>query len=64
MATPLASIVGVNDAMTMTQAAITAEGRHELVGPMYLYLMCLFFVYSYPITWWTDRLERRYAVMM
>jgi polar amino acid transport system permease protein len=64
MATPLASIVGVNDAMTMTQAAITAEGRHELVGPMYLYLMCLFFVYSYPITWWTDRLERRYVVMM
>ena len=61
MATPLTSIVGVNEAMTMTQAAISAEGRHDLVGPMYLCLMALFFVYSYPISVWTERLERRYA---
>ena len=37
MATPLISIVGVNDAMTLTQDALAAEQRTELLMPMYVY---------------------------
>jgi polar amino acid transport system permease protein len=62
MATPLISIVGVNDAMTLTQDALAAEQRTDLLMPMYGLLLVLFFLYSYPIARWTLRLERKYAV--
>lgn len=62
MSTPLASVLGVNEALTMTRAAIAAEGRHELLAPFYMYLLTMFFIYTYPISVWTIRLERRYAV--
>lgn len=62
MATPLISIVGVNDAMTLTQDALAAEQRSELLMPMYTLLLFFFFVYCYPIARWTILLERRYAV--
>ncbi len=62
MATPLISIVGVNDAMTLTQDALAAEQRTELLMPMYAMLLFFFFVYCYPIARWTIRLERKYAV--
>ncbi len=62
MSTPLISIVGVNDAMTLTQDALAVEQRTELLMPMYLMLLCFFFVYTYPIARWTIRLERKYAV--
>ncbi|HWV80341.1 MAG TPA: ABC transporter permease subunit [Hyphomicrobiaceae bacterium] len=62
MATPLISIVGVNDAMTLTQDALAAEQRTELLMPMYAMLLLFFFVYCYPIARWTIRLERKYAV--
>ena len=62
MATPLISIVGVNDAMTLTQDALAAEQRSELLMPMYALLLVFFFVYCYPIARWTSRLERKYAV--
>ena len=62
VATPLCSIVGVNEAMTLTGDALASEARHELLVPMYLYLLGWFFVYCYPIARWTVRLERRYAV--
>lgn len=62
MSTPLASVLGVNEGLTMTRAAIAAEGRHELLAPFYLYLLAMFFIYTYPISVWTIRLERRYAV--
>ena len=62
MATPLTSVVGVHDALGYASAAIAAEGRHELLAPMYLYIMAWFFIYSYPITQLTLRLERRIAV--
>ena len=62
MATPLVSIVGVNDAMTLTQDALAAEQRSELLMPMYGMLLLLFFVYCYPIARWTIRLERKWAV--
>ncbi len=62
MSTPLISILGVNDGMTLTQNALAAEGRSEFLIPMYLWLMSWFFIYSYPIAQWTRRLERRFAV--
>ena len=62
MATPLVSIVGVQEAMTLTRAALSAEGRVDLLIPMYLWLLSWFFLYCYPIARATLRLERRFAV--
>lgn len=62
MSTPLMSILGVNDGMTLTQNALAAEGRSEFLIPLYLWLMSWFFIYSYPIAAYTRRLERRFAV--
>lgn len=62
MSTPLVSILGVSDGMTLTQDALAAEGRSEFLIPMYLWLMSWFFIYSYPIAAFTRRLERRFAV--
>ncbi|WP_343079123.1 amino acid ABC transporter permease [Ostreiculturibacter nitratireducens] len=64
MATPLVSIVGVNEVMSMTRAALSAEGRVDLLIPMYLYILCWFFIYCYPISALTSRLERRFAVKL
>ncbi|MGV0036742.1 MAG: amino acid ABC transporter permease [Candidatus Azotimanducaceae bacterium WSBS_2022_MAG_OTU7] len=62
MSTPLISILGVSDGMSLTQNALAAEGRSEFLIPMYLWLMSWFFIYSYPIATWTRGLERRFAV--
>lgn len=62
MATPLISIVGVNDAMTLAQDALAAEQRTELLMPMYGMLLVFFFIYCYPIARWTLTLEQRFAV--
>ena len=62
MATPLVSIVGVGEAMTTTGEILAAENRSDLLIPFYLYLLCLFFLYCYPIARWTIGLERKYAV--
>jgi len=60
--TPLASIVGVNEAMTLTGDVLSSEGRPELLVPMYLYLLTWFFIYCYPIARATVALERRFQV--
>ena len=62
MSTPLISILGVNDGMTLTQDALAAEARSEYLIPMYLWLMSWFFIYSYPIAVLTRRLERKFIV--
>jgi polar amino acid transport system permease protein len=62
MATPLVSIVGVQDAMTATRAALAAEARSDLLIPMYGILLFWFFIYCYPIARWTAALERRFHV--
>ena len=62
MATVLASIVGVNEMMTQTQRALSAEARPGLLLAFYSYVLIWFFVYCYPIARWTVRLEARYAV--
>jgi polar amino acid transport system permease protein len=63
MATTLISVVGIQDGMTMTRAALVAEGRTELFIPMYLMLLAWFFLYCYPIARWTLRLESRFNVI-
>ena len=63
MATPMASILGVREAVGNAQAAMEAAGaRPELLVPFYLFLLLLFFAYIYPISIWTRVIERRYAV--
>jgi len=62
VATPLTSIVGVSEAMTLTGDVLSAEGRPELLVPMYLYLLTWFFIYCYPIARATVALERRFQV--
>jgi polar amino acid transport system permease protein len=65
MATPLCSIMGVEESVTFTQQAMAAEGgRPELLTPFYVFLLVVFFIYIYPIARWTVRLERYYAVMI
>ena len=61
-ASPLISLVGVYDALLMTRSALMAEGRSELLLPMYSILLIIFFLYCYPIAYFTVKLERRFAV--
>lgn len=62
MATPLVSIIGVDEMMTYARSALSSENRPDVLIPMYLYVLCWFFIYCYPISLVTARLERRYAV--
>ena len=63
MATPLCSIMGVEESVTFTQQAMSAEGgRPDLLAPFYIFLLVIFFIYIYPIARWTVRLERKYTV--
>jgi polar amino acid transport system permease protein len=61
-AMPLTSIVGVSDSMTLAGDILSADGRSELLVPIYLYLLLWFFVYCYPIALATTALERRFQV--
>ena len=63
MATTLISVVGIQDGLALTRAAIVAEARPELMLPMYGLLLLLFFAYCYPIARLTAALERRVAVL-
>jgi polar amino acid transport system permease protein len=62
VATPLTSVVGVSEAMTLTGDILSAEARTELLVPMYLYLLLWFFLYCYPIARATLALEKRFVV--
>ncbi len=62
VATPLTSVVGVSEAMTLTGDILSSEGRTELLVPMYLYLLLFFFLDCYPIARATLALEQRFAV--
>ena len=63
MATPIVSIVGVDEAMGLTRAALSAINRVDMLIPMYLYILCWFFAASYPIGLLTRRLERRHQLV-
>ncbi|HEX3710872.1 MAG TPA: amino acid ABC transporter permease [Pseudolabrys sp.] len=60
--TPLCAVVGVSEAMTLTGNILNAEGRTDLLIPMYLYLLLWFFIYCYPIARATVALEKRFQV--
>ena len=60
--TPLCSVVGVSEAMTLAGDILASEGRTELLMPMYLYLLLWFFLYCYPIARLTAVLEKRFQV--
>lgn len=62
MATTLISVVGIQDAMTLTRGALVAEARTDLYLPLYFMLLWMFFAYCYPIARLTLLLERRFAV--
>lgn len=62
MATVLASIVGVEEVMTLAGQVLAADGRPELLVPIYLFVLGWFFIYCYPIARWTIRLEKKYAL--
>jgi polar amino acid transport system permease protein len=60
--TPLCSVVGVSEAMTLTGDILASEGRTDLLVPMYLYLLLWFFLYCYPIARATLLLEKKFQV--
>jgi len=62
MATPLISIVGIQDVMTIASGALASERKTELMLPMYSMLMAWFYLVAWPIGRWTVALERRFAV--
>jgi polar amino acid transport system permease protein len=62
VATPLTSVVGVSEAMTLTGDILSSEGRTDLLVPMYLYLLLWFFIYCYPIALASVALERHFQV--
>ncbi len=58
--TTLASIVGVNEVVTLAGQVLAAEGgRTDLLAPLYAYVLLMFFIYTYPIARATQWLERR-----
>lgn len=63
MATPLVSILGVEDILRLSRDAMEAEGNHPvLLMPFYSFILVLFFIYCYPIAKWTQRLESKFNV--
>jgi polar amino acid transport system permease protein len=65
MATPIVSILGVEEVLNLTRQAIEAEDNHpELLVPFYSFVLIIFFIYSYPIARLTVRLEQRFALKL
>ncbi|MEM9605673.1 MAG: amino acid ABC transporter permease [Pseudomonadota bacterium] len=65
MATPLCSLLGVEELITLSRQAIEAENnRPELLIPFYGFALLVFFAYCYPIARATIALERRFAVKL
>jgi polar amino acid transport system permease protein len=62
MATVLASIVGVEEVMTLAGQVLAADGRPELLVPIYSFVLVWFFVFCYPIARLTIRLERKFTL--
>ena len=65
MATPLCSLLGVEEIVTLSRQAMESENNQpELLVPFYGYILLLFFLYCYPIAKMTQALERRYSVKL
>ena len=65
MATPLCSLLGVEEIITLSRQAMEAENNHpELLVPFYSFALALFFIYCYPIAKFTVNLEKKYSVKL
>lgn len=65
MATPLCSLLGIEELITLSRQAMEAEDNHpELLVPFFGFALLLFFAYCYPIARLTIRLERKFAVKL
>ena len=65
MATPLCSLLGVEEIITLSRQAMEAEDNHpELLIPFYSFALILFFIYCYPIARYTIYLEKKYSVKL
>lgn len=63
MATPLVSLLGVAELVTLSRQAMEAEGNNpSLLVPFYGFALIIFFAYCYPIARLTIRLEKKFAV--
>lgn len=63
MATPLCSLLGIEEIITLSRQAMEAEDNQpELLVPFFGFALILFFAYCYPIARLTMRLERRFSV--
>jgi polar amino acid transport system permease protein len=63
MATPLISLLGVEEIITLSRQAMESEDNHpELLMPFFGFALLIFFVYCYPIARFTLRLEKRFSV--
>lgn len=59
MASSTASMVGVREILSSATMAMEAMTNSELVIPMYLYVLLWFFLFCYPISRLTQRMEKR-----
>ncbi len=65
MATPLCSLLGIEEIITLSRQAMESEDNHpELLVPFFGFALLLFFAYCYPIARLTMRLERKFAVKL
>ena len=65
MATPLVSLLGVEEIITLSRQAMEAEDNHpELLIPFFGFALLIFFAYCYPIARMTIALEKRFAVKL
>ena len=65
MATPLVSLLGVSEMVTLSRQAMEAEGNNpSLLVPFYGFALLTFFIYCYPIARLTMWLERKFAVKL
>ncbi len=63
MATPLISLLGVEEIITLSRQAMEAEDNHpELLVPFFGFALIIFFAYCYPIARWTISLEKRFVL--
>ena len=63
MATPLISLLGVEEIITLSRQAMEAEDNHpELLVPFFGFALVIFFAYCYPIARWTIGLEKRFVL--
>lgn len=63
MATPLVSLLGVTELVTLSRQAMEAEGNNpSLLMPFFGFALIIFFAYCYPIARLKLRLEKKFAV--